>query len=93
MTIRELIDQLEDLAEEHGDDVEVRLAHQPSWPFEYSIDDVVAVCADDDDEAEAEDYPGQRVDGSSTLPVVYIAEKSQLGYLPGIAADALGWRK
>ena len=34
MLVRELIEMLED-CDEHA---EVRLAHQPSWPFEYSID-------------------------------------------------------
>ena len=39
MTLAELIDNLERVRDENGDeDIEVRLAHQPSWPFEYSID-------------------------------------------------------
>lgn len=37
MTIQELISILQDAAEEIGEDAEVRLAHQPSWPFEYSL--------------------------------------------------------
>lgn len=37
MTIRELIEQLEDIAGEFGDNAEVRLAVQPNWPFEHSI--------------------------------------------------------
>ena len=92
MKIRELIERLSHLAEEHGDNVEVRLAEQPQWAFEYSIDDVVAV-SDDDDDAPAEDYPGQYVDGPTVAPVVYLAEGRQLGYLPGPAASALGWRR
>jgi hypothetical protein len=34
MTVGELLELLEDFPE----DAEVRLAHQPSWPFEYSIE-------------------------------------------------------
>ena len=43
MTIRDLISQLQDFADEYGEDTEVRLAHQPNWPFEYGIDQLVAV--------------------------------------------------
>lgn len=78
-TIRELIDELEELAEEHGDDCEVRIAHQPSWPFEYGIGEVVADVSEDDEEE-----PGSAI--------VYIAEKDQIGYLPGTACKLLGWR-
>lgn len=73
MTISELIGDLEDLAADYGDDTEVRMANQPNWPFEYSIDSVVA--ADDD------------VD----VPVVYIVEGEQLGYLPVDVTAELGW--
>jgi hypothetical protein len=38
MTVYELKRALEDL----DDNTEVRLAHQPSWPFEYEISQVVA---------------------------------------------------
>mgnify|MGYP000974184265 CR=1 FL=1 len=38
MTIRDLVAVLE----QYDEDTEVRLAMQPSWPFEYSIADVVA---------------------------------------------------
>jgi hypothetical protein len=95
MTIRELIDRLADLAEEHGDGLEVRLAEQPQWAFEYAITDVVAVTPEDDgdDDAPVEDYPGQYVDGPTAAPVVYVGEGKQLGYLPGAAANALGWRR
>ena len=86
MTVGQLLEALQDIAEEHGEDVEVRLAHQPQWAFEYSIDDVVMVEAsgpsDDEDE-----------DSDQEEPVVYIAEKSQLGYLSGAASKALGWNR
>lgn len=46
-TIRELIQTLQQHADEHGEDCEVRLAQQPNWPFEYSIGEVVAVSLDE----------------------------------------------
>jgi hypothetical protein len=87
MNIRELIEQLEDLANEHGDDVEVRFAHQPSWPFEYAISRVEAVNVSEDDEG----YGDKVEEVESGAVVVYLAEGSQLGYLPGAAAQVLGW--
>lgn len=102
MTVGELISQLEDLDAE----AEVRLAHQPSWPFEYSIDSVVEVGGDDDEceecgfswSAHDEGTPGycgcevEPPRGSDNPTIVYIAEGSQLGYLPGQASRQLGWR-
>ena len=76
MTLRDLIDELSDLAEDLGDDIEVRLAHQPRWPFEYSIDRVVGI--------EAKEKRHQAA-------VVYIGEGGQLGYLPGCVSYELGW--
>jgi hypothetical protein len=89
LTIRELIDELEDLAEEHGDETDVRLAQQPSWPFEYSIGKVEAVLVGGDDEEEDE----ASVPDDLRAGVIYIAEGRQLGYLPGPAARDLGWER
>ncbi len=47
MTIRELIYNLEDLAEEVGDDTIVRIATQPSWPL---AERIVCVSAQEHDE-------------------------------------------
>lgn len=85
MTIRELIERLEESAETLGDDTEVRFASQPSWPFEYSISTLVSTADDDPDEDD--DEPGE-----SAEPVVYLAEGRQLGYLPGHVSRLLGWR-
>lgn len=43
MTLQELINQLLELQSELGpnEDPVVKIAQQPSWPFEYSIGDVV----------------------------------------------------
>jgi hypothetical protein len=87
MTLRDLIDRLTDLAEEYGEDTEVRLAFQPSWPFEHSIGEVAAVDpSEPHPQMEEDDAPGK-------TPVVYLGEGSQLGYLPGAAARELGWKE
>lgn len=90
MTLNDLIEQLQEMADEHGGGTEVRLATQPAWPFEWSISSVVAAgpgsCAgvpDEGDEAE-DDTPDELV--------VYLAEGTQLGYLPGAVSSQLGWR-
>lgn len=64
VTVGELMGWLEEMDE----DAEVKLAHQPSWPFEYSVDSF---------------DPVVKVDGASTgtedgggVPVVYLVEGS-----------------
>jgi hypothetical protein len=59
-------------------DTEVRFASQPNWPFEYSIYDIVEV-----------EVEKRNTDETET--VVYLAEGSQIGYLPSEAKDELGW--
>lgn len=75
MTVQELIDELEMM----DPNAEVRLAMQPSWPFEYSIDQIaeVSVVNKFDEEVEKK--------------VLYLSEGSQLGYLPGHVGEELGW--
>lgn len=72
LTVEELMDRLSEMPPE----AEVRIAEQPSWPFEYSIEtfNPVVVARDGDNEE-----------------VVYIAEGSQLNYLPGSVTEELGW--
>lgn len=41
MRLGEIVDQLEDLRAELGDDADVRLAFQPSWPLQFDVADVV----------------------------------------------------
>lgn len=69
MTVAELKEYLEQFPNE----AEVRLATQPRYPFENSIDSVVIV------------------EGDQFQPVVYISERSQIGYLPENAREELGW--
>ncbi len=85
MTVAELREMLDGLA----DDAEVRVAHQPSWPCEYAIAEVVAVDPDQDHDA-----PRHRAidDEDECATVVYLVEGSQLGYLPGHVATVIGWR-
>lgn len=86
MTISELIEELE----QYDDDTEVRLAIQPSYPFQHTIADVVEVDFSEGGEDEDDDE-----DDGETGTVVYIAEGGQLysaPYLPGAASKELGWR-
>jgi hypothetical protein len=70
-TVSDLIDQLQ----QADPNAEVRLATQPSWPFEWSL---------------SRSQPAVEVDLDSQ-PVVYLVQGSQLGYLPDIACRELGW--
>lgn len=69
MTVRELIELLED----YPDDYEVRLMTQPSWPFENSIAGVISTS-----EMDNEDEKDEPTDPDAD--VVYITEGGQLGY-------------
>ena len=76
-TVGDLIAALED----YDPATPVRWASQPRWPFEYTLGRIVMT----PDDAEG--------DGTEPTdePVVWIGEGQQVGYLPGIAANALGW--
>ena len=43
------VNELKEVLEYHDGDMEVRFASQPNYPFEYSINDAVAVLTDDGD--------------------------------------------
>jgi hypothetical protein len=77
MKARELIEELEWAIEQNGGDVEVRLAHQPKWAFEYSVNSAATVAVEADD--------------GETDTVVYLEEGTQLGYLPDKVSEELGW--
>jgi hypothetical protein len=76
-TVGDLITALE----RYDLDIPVRLASQPRWPFEYTVGGV-ALTPDD------ADHNGTT---PTDEPVVWIGEGRQVGYLPGVAANALGW--
>jgi hypothetical protein len=70
MKLCELIEQLEELIDEVGEDAEIRLVIQPKYPLEYTIG---GVCTSDD----------VAVGNGVTPPrkkVVWLAEGDQLGY-------------
>ena len=82
MTAQELIEELEYAIERNGNqDVEVLIAQQPKWPFEYTIEQAVMV-ADVDEEDD-------RVSPKNVK--VYLGEGSQIGYLNENASNELGW--
>ena len=79
MTARDLIEELEYAISINGDeDVEVRMAQQPRWAFEYTIDEAVTIEVDDKDTDEKS-------------KIVYLGEGSQIGYLNEDASRELGW--
>ena len=43
------VSELKEILEYYDDDIEVRFASQPNWPFEYSILDAVMVNVDEED--------------------------------------------
>jgi len=61
-----------------GRDIAVRLATQPSWPFEYDIDSI-------------SDAVNIAEEGKEKKYVVYLAEGYQIGYLPELGKEAFGW--
>jgi hypothetical protein len=84
MKLNELIEQLQELADNGLGEADVRLAIQPSWPFEHSIGRIVTSddgLPDEDDDEEDDDDEA----------VIYIGEGSQLGYLNSRGTNALGW--
>lgn len=89
MTVQELIEELEVYKELHGEDVEIRFASQPSWPFEYSIGEIVSnkdcpdMCDDESDE--------YSTDEQNTDTILYLVEERQVGYLPGNVKNQIGW--
>ena len=103
MNIVELIQELEDMKDIAGEDAEVRFASQPSWPFEYSISNIIAMTNDMReeyarselrDEGLSEEDINKKLEGAPELEgenIIYLAEGSQLGYLPDEAKQLLGW--
>lgn len=103
MTIGELIEQLEDIKEQVGENVECRFASQPSYPFEYSIRDAYALTKETRREMAIEAMREEGMDEDEIKEnldedeleqeedVVYLEEGSQIGYLPGEAKDLIGW--
>lgn len=104
MTIRELIESLEEAKEALGEDVEVRYASQPSWPFENNIREVHILGKHERRELARErmrfedgmseeeiDENFDEEELENTEDVVYLEEGFQIGYLPDEAKNHIGW--
>ena len=103
MTIGEFIERLEEAKDAVGEDVEVRYASQPSWPFENNIREVhilgkherreIAIEAMREEgmpqEQAEKEFDEEELE--NTEDVVYLEEGFQIGYLPGEAKDHIGW--
>jgi hypothetical protein len=79
-SLGELIEALEELRSEFGDDAEVRLMTQQSWPFENSICRITTgadINANSEDGEDSDDEDDDDVEGDN---VIYIVEGQQLGY-------------
>jgi hypothetical protein len=86
MLLSQLLDLLQEMQQDlpDGVDPEVKLAVQPRWAFAHHVGEVVLV-----DNTERDEEDGTVIEQGA--PVVYIGEGGQDGYLPGEAANALGW--
>ena len=103
MTIGELIERLEEAKDAVGEDVEVRYASQPSYPFENNIREVHILGKHERRELaieamREEGMPQEQAEKNideeeleNTEDVVYLEEGFQIGYLPGEAKDHIGW--
>jgi hypothetical protein len=75
------VGDLKQILEDYDDDIEIRFASQPAYPFEYSIEDVYLVDMDNlvnEDKEESDS-------------VLYLVEGNQLGYLSGKVRECIGW--
>ena len=104
MTIGELIERLEEAKDAVGEDVKVRYASQPSWPFENNIREVhilgrfdrrelaiEAIQREEDVDREEAEKSIDEDELDNTEDVVYLEEGFQIGYLPDEAKDHIGW--
>ena len=67
---------------DYDPDTPIRLATQPGWRFEYTLGRVTLTPND------------AETDGTEpTSDPVWIAEGGQVGYLPPITRNALGWSR
>ncbi|GGN23873.1 hypothetical protein GCM10011609_76990 [Lentzea pudingi] len=75
------VGDLQDALEQYDRATPIRWAAQPGNPFEYTIGPVVRTPDDADGDGTEHHDP----------PVVWLGERDQVGYLPDLAANALGW--
>ena len=79
MTIGELIAVLEEKAEQYGEETEVRIAIQPSWPLQSHISGVVGSdqIKDDEEYDEDEDEDEKEEEESKEEKIIWLVEGGQ----------------
>lgn len=83
MDVSELIEQLEALADEYGDDCEVQIATQPEYPLAYTIAGVTAI--DPADAAtDSEEFGGEPA-GAPVVVWLASGEQPAIPYAPSAA--------
>lgn len=83
MTVNELIERLQEVADDGLGEATVRLAFQPSWGLQFNVG---GISIPDDDGNEDEENPGEDADEGAD-PVVFIFEGSS----PHDSPYAPGW--
>jgi hypothetical protein len=101
-TVGDLVAALSD----YDPETPIRWAAQPRWAMAYTIGPIACTLETDagDDRSHhtslGDDADGHTADGTANDsgddtdndgPVVWLGEGQQIGYLPGVAAAALGW--
>lgn len=98
MTLSELIDQLTALQEAHeGQDPEVRIAYQPSWPLRAKIANVRALTGDDAPDEEELELARELVAAGDEEADGFAAAQAMLEDHPPVvwlaASDAAPWNE
>lgn len=98
MTLSELIDQLTALQEAHeGQDPEVRIAYQPSWPLRAKIANVRALTGDDAPSEEEMELARELVAAGDEEAEGFAAAQAMLEDHPPVvwlaASDAAPWNE
>lgn len=83
------IAELKELIADLPDDAEVRIAHQPKWPFEYSVG--ASAYVEVSEPTETDDDESDPIKANGAPGVLFLAEGIQLGYLPRQAKEELRW--
>ena len=95
MTIEELINELQEFAEAHGPQTEVRMMTQPNWPLDATVcgvwvkdpveeieeerAEMMAEAETDEDREEIAEEMNRQIDAAGD-PVLFVLEGSHVGY-------------
>ena len=88
------VGELKRILEEMDDDMEVRLAHQPSWPLQYKVADVIEAPVFDSEDLGDEEENDTVIVPEDAPRYAYIVEAGQVydaPYLPYSVQAAIGW--